>query len=87
MTLIGLIDSWTTNPLEVGPIYPFVGSERLMMAGCAAYFVAFMVWKLSTESTKYAQRVRHLREQDELTKALAVNPVNHRLAEHNKSLV
>ncbi len=87
MTLIGLIDSWTTNPLDVGPIYPFVGSERLMMAACAVYFVGFMVWKLSSESRKYAQRVRHLREQDELTKALAVNPLNHRLAEHNKSLV
>ena len=87
MKLTGLIDNWTTNPFEVGPIYPFVGWEGLMLAACAVYFTAFMVWKLSTESAQYAERVRHLRERDELSKALAVNPLNHRLAEHKKTLV
>ena len=70
MSSTGLVDSWVTDPSSLGPIYPFVGSELLMFALCAAFSIAFMVWKLNTESAHYRQRVEHLQAEGELAAAL-----------------
>ena len=48
------IKNWNINPLDVGPIYPFVGAEMLMCAACAAFCAAFMIWKFRMETAKYA---------------------------------
>lgn len=71
MSSTGPIESWNVNPIDVGPIYPFVGWEALMCLVCAAFFVLFMVWKFLTENAKYAQATRRLRESNELAKNLA----------------
>jgi len=55
------IETWDINPLETGPIYPFVGLETGMFIACIAFSVAFMVWKFRTESAKYAAQARDLR--------------------------
>ena len=70
MNSTGPIDSWNVNPLDVGPIYPFVGWEMLMFVASVAFCVAFMVWKFKTENAKYAAKARELRESDELASAL-----------------
>ena len=70
MNSTGPIESWNINPIDVGPIYPFVGWEPLMCLVCVAFCVLFMVWKFLTESAKYAQATKHLRESHELAKAL-----------------
>ncbi len=66
----GPIESWNINPIDVGPIYPFVGWEILMFVASVAFCVAFMVWKFKTESAKYAAKAQELRESDELAKTL-----------------
>lgn len=38
----GLVESWAGNPAEVGPIYPFVGSEVTLFVIC------FVLWVLCT---------------------------------------
>jgi hypothetical protein len=67
------IETWNINPLDTGPIYPFVGWETGMFVACAAFWVAFMVWKFRSESTKYAGQVRNLRNSDELHRLLNEN--------------
>jgi len=54
------IENWQTNPLEVGPIYPWAGLEILMVAAAALFCLYFLVWKLNSESRHYAQAVRQL---------------------------
>lgn len=66
MNSTGPIESWNVNPIDVGPIYPFVGWEPLMCLVCVSFCVLFMAWKFLTESAKYAQATRHLRESNEL---------------------
>ncbi len=66
MAVTGPIDSWNNNPLDVGPIYPFAGWEVLMFAVCVAFCIAFIVWKLVTESAKYASAAQTLRESGRL---------------------
>ena len=65
------IKNWNINPLDVGPIYPYVGAEMLMCVACAAFCAAFMIWKFRMEAAKYASSARKLRESDELQKSLA----------------
>lgn len=64
------IETWNINPLEVGPIYPFVGGEMLMAAAGAAFCAFFLIWKLRTENAKYAAASQKLRNSNELQAAL-----------------
>ena len=54
------IENWTEQPAEIGPLYPFVGTELLMGVACALVCVGFLVWKFRTERTHYADLVRRL---------------------------
>jgi hypothetical protein len=69
MNSTGPIENWNVNPTEVGPLYPFVDSEMLMVVVCATFFLAFMVWKFATENAKYADQVRRLRASGDLAKS------------------
>jgi hypothetical protein len=69
MNSTGPIENWNNNPTEVGPLYPFVGWEMLMIVVCLAFFLAFMVWKFATENAKYAEQVQNLRASNDLSKA------------------
>jgi len=69
MNSTGPIENWNNNPTEVGPLYPFVGWEMLMVVVCLAFFLAFMVWKFATENAKYAEQVQNLRASNDLSKA------------------
>lgn len=51
------IESWQTNPLEIGPIYPWVSLEVWMVTVATLFFVYFMAWKLASENRKYNQQV------------------------------
>jgi hypothetical protein len=69
MNSTGPVENWNNNPTEVGPLYPFVGWEMLMVVVCVAFFLAFMVWKFATENAKYAEQVQNLRASNDLPKA------------------
>jgi hypothetical protein len=80
-----MIDSWDTNPVDVGPIYPGVGWEWAMFAACLVFCVAFMVWKFRTENANYAARVRELQDPDMLANALAMHsPSGDRTNHHDE---
>ena len=68
--MIAAIVTWNVNPVDVGPIYPFVGMETRMFAACAAFVALFLVWKFSTETAGYTERAKRLRESGGLNKAL-----------------
>ena len=64
------IPTWSGNPLDIGPIYPFVGWEMGMFVACAAFCVGFMAWKFRMENEKYATHARGLRNSNELHRLL-----------------
>jgi hypothetical protein len=49
----GTIQTWTGNPLEIGPLYPFVGSEWLLFALCVGLWT---VWQVRSENAEYARK-------------------------------
>jgi len=73
MSSTGPIETWNVNPTDIGPIYPFVGSETLMFAACVVFCVAFFIWKFVTETAKYTKAAQSLREPNALENALAMN--------------
>ena len=51
------IESWAGNMAEIGPIYPFVGSEFLL---CTIGFALWIVWFVlqgRMESREYTQEI------------------------------
>ena len=81
MSSTGPVESWVADPSGLGPIYPLVGWEMLMYLLCVAFCVGFMIWKFSTESSHYRDRVVRLREGDELAKAMDLQSGGARRAE------
>ena len=69
MHLIGKIDSWATNPQEVGPLYPLVGWEVFIVLVCVVLWIGWLLWQTKIENADYAQRVEELKH-DDLTKLL-----------------
>ena len=63
MLSTGNVETWQGNPLELGPLYPFVGAEAIMFVASLTVFVAFLVWKFKWEQAKYDQQVKDLNDQ------------------------
>ena len=62
--------NWDGNVLEIGPLYPFVGSEVLMVVVLVALWVAWHVAQLVGENRDLDHRVQQLGRQDALQRAL-----------------
>ena len=60
----GLVTSWAGNPLEQGPLYPFVGFEMILVVVCVALWVAFTVWQMKFETDGYGKEAQALAERD-----------------------
>ena len=61
----GQIDTWTGNPADVGPMYPFVGYEVPLFVVCVALWLAYTVWQMKHENAVY---------QDELDRSAEAAP-------------
>ena len=46
------IESWQLNPLEVGPLYPWVGMEVWMVLATALFCGYFLIWKIRGEQRR-----------------------------------
>ena len=58
----GPIENWQANPLELGPLYPFVEWEVAMSVICLFIFVVFIVWKFKSEGEEYKSQTKRLTE-------------------------
>ena len=54
------IETWNTNPADLGPLYPYTGTEILLCVLCLIFFIAFMIWKFNSENQKYAHQAETL---------------------------
>jgi len=62
----GLIENWTGNPLEIGPMYPFVGMEIVLFVVCFAVAILYTIWQLRFEGATYEREARALTAKAEL---------------------
>lgn len=47
------IESWGGNMLDIGPMYPFVGTETILYAIGLGAWIIWHIWQLSIESAEY----------------------------------
>lgn len=66
----GNFENWNGNIIDLGPIYPFVGWEGLMVVLCVIFWVGWHIWQIRMESKRLDDQSRHLRQSGNLQKAV-----------------
>ncbi len=52
------IESWAGNISEIGPIYPFVGSEVLLLIIGVVTWIGWHIWQSINETRTYEEEKR-----------------------------
>ena len=65
MSTTGL-DSWAVDLAEVGPIYPFQGSEVLMVIVGVAIWIIWHIWQVKLENRTFEEDEARLKNNHSL---------------------
>lgn len=66
----GSFDSWNGNILDIGPLYPFVGSEMVWFIVCVAFWLVWHVLQWRMEEANYQDDMEVLKKGDNMERAL-----------------
>lgn len=66
----GLVENWTGTISEIGPLYPFVGTEVFWWIVGVALWILWHVWQARHESQEYADDLRNFDNEKSYKKAL-----------------
>jgi hypothetical protein len=70
------IESWDGNMLDLGPLYPFVGSEGIMVIIAVIFWIGWHVLQIRMENRTHDETAARLRQAGNLQKAVeAEQPV------------
>jgi hypothetical protein len=73
----GNFANWDGNLLDIGPIYPFVGWEGLMVIVAVIFWVGWHVMQIRMENKQVDDETSALAQQGNLQKALdAERPID-----------
>jgi hypothetical protein len=75
----GNFDNWDGNMMDLGPLYPFVGSEGLMVAVLVVLWVAWHVAQMRGENRELENRQRQFKDSAQLQKAVESERVIERM--------
>jgi len=64
----GNIETWAGTISEIGPAYPFVGTEVYLSIVCAIFVVWFLVKQAGIESAGLAEELREFGGKESLAK-------------------
>lgn len=64
------VSSWGGTITEIGPMYPFVGSEMLMVVLVAAFWIVWHILQLKVEDAEFREEAERLRNNDALKHVL-----------------
>lgn len=72
----GNVTNWDGNVVDIGPLYPFVGSEGLLVLVLVVLWVAWHAAQMVGEGRELESRVKRLHQTGALQKALdAEHPI------------
>ena len=66
----GNVTDWTGNMVDIGPLYPFVGSEVLMVVLAVVFWIGWHIIQLRSEGRQQEEEARVLRQGDNLQRAV-----------------
>ncbi len=68
--MTGNFTDWNGNMTDIGPLYPFVGAEMLMVLLLVVFWVAWHVIQVRAETRQHDAEARALRQGDNLYRVL-----------------
>jgi len=68
--MTGSFGNWDGDLTAVGPLYPFVGSEMVLVLIALVFWIVWHIMQIRMESRQYDDEVRALRQGDTLQRAL-----------------
>jgi hypothetical protein len=72
----GNFENWDGNMLDLGPIYPFVGSEGIMVIIAVVFWIGWHIMQIRMENRTHDETAARLRQAGNLQKAVeAEQPV------------
>jgi hypothetical protein len=66
----GNFENWHGNMLDIGPLYPFVGSEGLLTIVGFAFWIVWMIWQWRMEASNFEDDMQTLKQNDNMSRAL-----------------
>ena len=67
------IDTWAVDLANVTAIYPWVGSEGLMVLIAVVLWLAWHVWQIKHENATYDQEIQKYGDDENIRKAINEN--------------
>ncbi len=66
----GAFESWTGSMLDIGPIYPFVGTEKALLIVGVVLWILWHIWQVRNESREYKEEAEKYTKGENLMKAI-----------------
>jgi hypothetical protein len=67
--MTGNFGDWNGNVADIGPIYPFVGWEMLMVLALIVFWIGWHLMQIQKEHREHDAQARVLRQGDNLQRA------------------
>lgn len=64
------VESWAVDLADVGAIYPFVGTEFIMVLAGLAFWIIWHVWQFKFENRTYEEDLKILKDKSKLERAM-----------------
>jgi hypothetical protein len=64
------VESWAVDPTTLGPVYPFVGSEMIMVIILLVIWAGWHVCQISSENRLFSEEARALKDPQRLQEAM-----------------
>jgi hypothetical protein len=68
--MTGNFGDWNGNITDIGPIYPFVGSEMALVILLIVFWVGWHILQIQKEHRDYDGQAQRLRQGDNLQRAM-----------------
>jgi hypothetical protein len=72
------MQTYAVDLASLGPVYPFVGTEKLLVLIALIVWVGFHIWQIRFENRTYAAELAKLSTPERLQRALQANNENGR---------
>jgi hypothetical protein len=64
------VGSWSGTITDIGPLYPMVGTEGILVIIGVVFWVVWHIWQFRMENRNYEDDLKTLKQNDNMTKAL-----------------
>jgi len=65
-----MVESWAVDLANIGPIYPMVGTEGILVILGVVFWIGWHIWQIKSENRTYAQDMELLKKPGAMEKAM-----------------